>query len=109
MPRRGIETDTGLRPCHNLVRDCENSGQLFPACSLALFSAPLLLEPRTSRSVPVGTPVPVCHGGRENTNGEVDWNSACKGPLEVCPVSSGFETHANKLRSRLISFFQPQG
>ncbi len=22
------------RPCHDLVRDCENSGKLFPACSL---------------------------------------------------------------------------
>src|SRR5271166_3892566 len=77
----------------------------------------------TSRSVPVGTPVPVCHGGREKkmlfppplpiqpissataparlsvklvpptatTYGEVDWNSACKGPSELCPVSPGVE------------------
>ncbi len=31
VSRRG----RGWRPCHNLVRDCENSGKLFPACSYA--------------------------------------------------------------------------
>src|SRR5208282_1098913 len=38
------------RPCHNLVRDCENSGKLFPACSLGVKEALFSNDPFPLRS-----------------------------------------------------------